>query len=108
MSHIVLVDDDHDMREFVSDHLSARGFKIESFSSPVEAFKKLTEPEFAQQTDLVITDLSMPEIDGLDLIKNLKKVNGSIPVILITAFATIEKAVEATRAGAYDFISKPF
>jgi DNA-binding NtrC family response regulator len=66
--------------------------------------KLLQEDRF----DLVITDLKMPLVDGMDLIDIIKKIDAGLPIIIITAYGTIETAEEAIQKGAYDFITKPF
>jgi DNA-binding NtrC family response regulator len=62
----------------------------------------------AESFDLVITDLKMPLVDGIDLISIVKKIDPTLPIIMITAYGTIETAEEAIQQGAYDFITKPF
>jgi len=61
-----------------------------------------------EDPDIVISDLKMPKMDGIEVLKNIKEYNAEIPVVLITAYATIETAVEAIKIGAYDYITKPF
>ena len=100
----LVVDDDALMREFIVETLKRNGITITEAGNGMEAKQLLEEREF----DLAFIDLKMPGMDGMQLLKHMK-VNGvgTLPVI-ITAFGTVEKAVEAMRVGAYDFLMKPF
>jgi DNA-binding NtrC family response regulator len=79
------------------------GYHISKASDGLSAFEKIVRDHY----DLVITDLNLPQMNGFDLLKKIKEVNGSMPVILISANARVEEAVEAMKLGAYDFILKP-
>lgn len=80
------------------------GYEVVTTNNPLEVSKLLQEEAF----DLVITDLKMPLVDGMDLIDIVKKVDARLPIIIITAYGTTETAQEAVKKGAYDFITKPF
>jgi two-component system, NtrC family, response regulator PilR len=101
---ILVVDDEPSMREFLDIMLSNDGYEVKAASSGEEGFEmfRLIEPE------LVLTDVKMPGMSGLDLIKKIRSVNTTVPVIVITAFASAEDALRAVREGAYDYLSKPF
>lgn len=106
---IVVIDDDPQMRSLLVDHLTFANYHVKSFSDGVDAMGFLlgTDPE-AAQIELVLTDLRMPEMSGLDVLKQLKNVRPTLPVVIITAYATVESAIEGLRKGAYDYILKPF
>ena len=100
---ILIVDDDQNMCELLEADLSRRGFQISCFTSADEAFHALQEKEF----DMVLTDLQMPGMDGLDLCNRIVLNRPDVPVIVITAFGSMETAIKAMRVGAYDFVTKP-
>jgi DNA-binding NtrC family response regulator len=101
---ILVVDDDLEMCGLLSDVLSGEGFSVLTTGDSLEAAKILKKEEF----DLVITDLKMKGLKGLDLLGEAKKEAPMTPVIIITAFGTIESAIKAIKMGAYDYITKPF
>jgi DNA-binding NtrC family response regulator len=101
---ILVVDDDPEMCALLSEVLGEEGFSVLSISESFEAFKILKKEEF----DVIITDLKMKGLKGLDLLEEAKKVASLTPVIIITAFGTIESAIQAMKMGAYDYITKPF
>jgi len=101
---ILVVDDDEMMRSFLSAVLREEGYLIEEAKDGKEGLAKFLGYDF----DLVITDLKMPLVDGIDLIDIIKKVSIQLPIIIITAYGTSEIAEEAIKKGAYDFILKPF
>ena len=116
MSHvgcrIVVVDDDQQMLEMLKDYLESQQCKVKDFSSARAAFGAISQKHDlfgdGSAPDLIITDLNMPEMDGIELIQNLKRLDNDLPVVLITAHASIESAVEATRRGAFSYVVKPF
>jgi DNA-binding NtrC family response regulator len=101
---ILVVDDEENIVEVMSNALSSEGFSVTATTDPVEAEEMVTEQPF----DLVMTDLKMEPIDGLKILRTCRKKDLNLPVIIITAFATAETAVEAMKAGAYDYVVKPF
>ncbi len=101
---ILVVDDEESPRETLGELLAMHNFKIKTTDSAWNALNILEQNSF----DLIISDLMMPRMDGITLIKNIKSMGIETPVIVITAFATIEHAVESMKAGAFDFITKPF
>ncbi len=103
-ARILVVDDEQSMREFLEIMLAKEGYQTVSARDGEEAVHILEKASF----DLVITDIRMKTIDGLGVLKKVKRVNPGTVVILISAFATAETAVEAMKEGAYDYIPKPF
>lgn len=104
MSSILVIDDELSMREFLKILLEKDGHAVEVASNGSSALQLAAEDDF----DLVISDIRMPGMSGLDLLAELKKINSDLPVIMITAFASPEDAVIAMKNGAYDYITKPF
>ena len=107
--HVLVVDDDKEMVNLISDFLMASGYKVNSYSSAPEAVRHLKELEAKKKfVDLVISDINMPELSGIDLIRNIHRTQPQLPIILITAFGSVDSAVDAIRAGAFDYVVKPF
>lgn len=106
---IVVVDDDPEMRSMVTDHLKRQGYQVKDFGSSVEAVKYLSSGQLdALGTELLLTDLRMPDLDGLDLLQQVRRLPNQFPVIIMTAFATVDTAIEGLRRGAFDYLTKPF
>jgi DNA-binding NtrC family response regulator len=101
---ILIVDDEAGMRKLLGRVLAKNGYDSVAAANGTEALR-LAE---AEQFDLVITDIKMPTMDGLQLLQELKNFDPALPIIVITAYGTVESAVQALRAGAYDYITKPF
>jgi len=101
---ILLVEDDVNLREAVSDTLQLNGYRVVQAEDGQQALLKLQN----HKIDLVLSDVQMQPMDGFELLQNLKQKNIQIPVILMTAYGTIEKAVQAIRDGATDYLVKPF
>ena len=104
MARILIVDDDVQICETLSEILLDEGFEVEYVLSGEEALQKVDSESY----DVVITDLLMPKVDGMEILTHVKRVKPKTQVIMITAFATIENAVEAMKRGASDYIAKPF
>ena len=103
-ANILVVDDDPDIREVLKDRLESLGYNVFAGASGVEALELLEK----QNPQIVLMDIEMPEMSGLEALKEIRKRQIDITVVMITAHGTIERAVEAIRQGAYDFIPKPF
>ncbi len=101
---ILIVDDHPDIVQVLEDRLTSLGYTVITASDGEEALAKTSE----QGPDLILLDIQMPKMDGMGVLKKLRLQSIEIPVVMITAFGTIEKAVEAMKEGAYDFIAKPF
>ncbi|MBT8331480.1 MAG: sigma-54 dependent transcriptional regulator [Deltaproteobacteria bacterium] len=104
LAPILIVDDESEMRSALSHALTRSGFSVESATSGTDALVKIKKDPIS----LVITDLKMPEMSGMELIGAIKKIKPAIAVIVITAFGSIHNAVEAMQAGAADYLLKPF
>jgi len=102
--HILVVDDSPDMLEVIQRNLEARGYRVSTSLGAVEAIKILESTPI----DLVITDLKMPEVDGLSLIKHIQENLKDTEVMMITGYPSIEGAVEAVKTGAEEYLAKPF
>jgi two-component system response regulator FixJ len=101
--HIFFLDDEPTVREVVRETLEDSNFKVSCFDSPFECLTRLR----SKKCDLLITDLKMPEKDGLELLKDVKHLTPWVPVLMITGYGDIPTAVKAMKAGAVDFIEKP-
>ncbi|MDA8084693.1 MAG: sigma-54 dependent transcriptional regulator [Nitrospiraceae bacterium] len=104
MQTLLLVEDKESMAQMLRETLEAEGYRIVIARDGAEGIRMLREGDF----DLVISDLKLPRKDGIEVLKASKAENPAVPVIMMTAFGTIETAVSAMREGAYDFITKPF
>jgi two-component system, NtrC family, nitrogen regulation response regulator NtrX len=103
MSNILIIDDEKAIRKTLSEILSYEGYKIDEAGDGEEGLKKLKEKEF----DVVLCDIKMPKVDGLEFLEKSRDINADTPIIMISGHGTIETAVEAVKKGAYDYISKP-
>jgi two-component system response regulator HydG len=106
MALIALIDDDPQMRSMVEDHLKASGHEVQSFGRPDHALARILGGDLIPT--LIVTDLQMPEMSGIEVTKRVRAKYPSIPVIVMTAFGSIESAVDAMRKGAFDYLTKPF
>ena len=104
MDRVLIVDDEKGMRDFLSILLKKEGYAVAQSESADRAAEQIGKGEF----DLIISDISMPGKSGLEVLKQTKAQNPDTPVILITAYASTESAIEALKLGAYDYIVKPF
>ena len=99
---ILVVEDEEKLRRVIELQLRGSGFEVHAVGSAEDALKA------ADTADLILTDLRLPGIDGLELLSRLRAQNSAVPVVVMTAFSSIETAVEAMKAGAVDFLPKPF
>jgi DNA-binding NtrC family response regulator len=104
MAHILIVDDEEKMRHLLSIMLGRKGHRIDQAGDGIEALDMITATPY----DVVIADIKMPRMDGVTLLKKMNEADVACPVVFITAFATVESAVEAMQQGAVDYITKPF
>ncbi len=101
---ILLVEDDPEMLDLVREHLEGEGHAVVALGSGTDALARLRAASF----DIVLTDLRLPDADGMEVLRVSREAQRDVPVILITAFGTIETAIQAIRRGAYDYVTKPF
>lgn len=100
---VLLVDDEVDFLNTLSERMRTRGMEVATSSSGVEALEKVEKEAY----DVIILDLMMPGVDGLEALKILKAKKPELQVILLTGHATVEKGIEAMKLGAMDFLEKP-
>ncbi|MDE3249153.1 MAG: sigma-54-dependent Fis family transcriptional regulator [Bacteroidota bacterium] len=103
MSTILIIDDEKAIRKTLGEILSYEGYKMEEAGDGEEALKKFREKTY----DVVLCDIKMPKMDGIEFLEKAREINNDVPIIMISGHGTIETAVEAVKKGAYDYISKP-
>ena len=108
--NIWIIDDDPAINQMLKDFLADLQYSTKVFSSADQAFEFIRDDEniSIDEIDAIVTDLNMPGMDGLEFIERMKKFAPDIPIIMITAFATIDSAIEATKKGAFCYLAKPF
>ncbi len=104
LARLLVVDDEEGFRDLLTYELTSRGYEVLTASNGEEGCRLA----FEKQVDIIISDLTMPKIGGLDILKTIKEKNSKIEFIMITGHATIDSALESMRRGAYDYITKPF
>ncbi len=104
MKNILVIEDDKKMREGLAEILKDEGYRVESAENGQSGIDIINKKDF----DAVLTDLIMPVMGGMDVLRETRRMKPKTSVIIITAFGTIENAVEALKAGASDYITKPF
>ncbi len=104
MKDILVIEDDRKMRDGLVEILKDEGYNVESAENGQSGFDKLKQKDF----DIVLTDLIMPVMGGMEVLREIKQMKPKTCVIIITAFGTIENAVDAIKVGASDYITKPF
>lgn len=103
MANILIIDDEKSIRKTLSEILSYEGYKIDEAGDGEEGLKKFTEKNY----DVVLCDIKMPKMDGLEFLEKSKLINSDVPVIMISGHGNIDTAVDAVKKGAFDYISKP-
>ena len=103
MKKILIAEDEEIMRITLKYGLSTEGYQVTTADDGREGLEKFKQDDF----DLVIADLRMPKLDGIQFLKEVKRLSPEIPVIMITAYGTIETAIQAMKLGAYDYLTKP-
>jgi two-component system response regulator HydG len=104
VARVLVVEDDVEMLDLVREHLEAEGYTVVPLARGALAVARLRQETF----DIVLTDLRMPDVDGMEVLQVARDTQRDVPVILLTAFGSIETAIQAIRQGAYDYITKPF
>ena len=100
---ILIIEDDEAMGDMLDFGLSRRGFASRSVTSGQAGLKTLAE----EQPDVLLTDINLPDINGIEVCREAAEKWPDVPTVMMTAFGSLETAIEAIRAGAYDFITKP-
>jgi len=104
MSKILVVDDESLMREFIAESLTSHGYEVDSARNGVKALELMNSETY----DLILTDYKMPKVSGMDVLRKAVEKMPDCKVVIMTAYGTIENAVEAMKLGAFDYITKPF
>jgi DNA-binding NtrC family response regulator len=103
MSNILIIDDEKAIRKTLSEILSYEGYKIEEAGDGEEGLRRFRDKTF----DVVLCDIKMPKLDGIEFLEKVRESNPDVPVIMISGHGNIDTAVEAVKKGAYDYIAKP-
>lgn len=104
MKNIVIIDDESDILNMIERYLSRDGeYKVRTFNNPINAIASLPK-----DTDLILLDIMMPQMNGLDALPKLLEVNPKAKVLMMTAYSTLDKVLNAHRHGATDYVMKPF
>ena len=101
---ILVVDDDAVARELLAEALKKEGYDVEAFGSGEAAIARGREG----RVDLVLTDIRMGAVDGLTVLREFKRMSQDTSIVVLTAFGSLEGAIEAIKQGAYDYLAKPF
>ncbi len=101
---LLIVDDEPLKQVVMKEHLEEEGFVVDTYNNPIDAEKAVSNTDY----DVILTDIRMPGLDGISFLKNIKEKNPNQAVIVMTAFGTVETAIEAMKQGAYDYLQKPF
>ena len=101
---VLVVDDDEDICLYLKEFLSREGFRVSTVSKPMDALPAIKEGKY----QIVLLDVRMPELDGVSLLRELRAVDSDICVIIMTAYPSVESAVDTMKADAFDYLRKPF
>jgi DNA-binding NtrC family response regulator len=101
---LLIVEDDQILREMLEHYLKTDGFTVDVAVNGLEGYEKHKQNRY----DLIITDLNMPQMTGIELVQKVREYDDFVEFIIVTGYATLESAVEAVRIGAFDYIVKPF
>ncbi len=104
LGRVMVVDDEENIREVLSNYLESMNYEVDTAEDGQDALNKFSKGNF----DLIISDLLMPNIDGLELLKRIRNIDKEVIFLMITGYPSIETAVDAIKKGAYDYITKPF
>ena len=103
---MLIVDDEADLRVTLDDYFESRGFNVVSTRSGADAIELLASR--SEKFDIILTDLVMPGVDGLAVLKAAKQVNPLVHVVVMTGYSSLKTAIESIRRGAFDYLAKPF
>ncbi|WP_129126204.1 sigma-54-dependent transcriptional regulator [Geomonas oryzae] len=104
---VIICDDEVEILRYLSKILSAKGLELEVFSSGT-SLMSVMENRGMDDADLMLLDVKMPDVDGLEILQRVKRMKLDVPVVMMTAYASINSAIEAMKLGAYDYVTKPF
>ena len=105
MANIAIIDDENDILDVLEKFLSRSGdLNIDTFDNPIDGLSRVQNGNY----DLLLLDIMMPQMDGIELLKKLKETNPNIIVIMMTAYTTLERTIEAHKYGAKNYLTKPF
>jgi len=104
---VIICDDEVEILRYLSKILTAKGLDLEVFSSGTSLMSCL-ENRGLDDSDLLLLDVKMPDLDGIEILQRIKKMKIEVPVVIMTAYASINSAIEAMKLGAYDYVTKPF
>ena len=104
MDKILIIDDEKSVLDMLNVVFKKEGYRVKKSLSAQKALELIEEEDF----DLILSDIRLPQISGMELLRKVKEKKPGIPVIMITAYGTIKQAVEALKAGAIDYVVKPF
>jgi DNA-binding NtrC family response regulator len=104
IGRVMVVDDEENIRDVLSSYLNSLGYDVVTANDGEDGLSKFKRSGF----DLIISDLLMPTVDGLELLKKVRELDKEVIFLMITGYPSIETAVEAIKKGAYDYITKPF
>ena len=105
---VFVVDDEPNVAAVMGALLERGGFSVRTFAGGVRSIESLDEEIEIESPDLLITDLNMPHVDGMRILKHCQRFHPDMPVVMVTAYGTVESAVSSLKEGAFDFITKPF
>src|SRR5687767_12244128 len=103
MPRILIIDDEKAIRKTMREILEYESYQVDEAENGVDGLNKLRDENY----DIVLLDIKMPKMDGMEVLEESLKINSDLPVIMISGHGTVENAVESVKKGAFDFISKP-
>ncbi len=106
-ARIFICDDEEGIRRYLQKLFQAKGYEVETFDGGTSLLERMEEGN-GPEPDILLQDVRMPDMDGIEVLKRVKQLRPNLPVVVMTAFGTIDAAVEAIKLGAYDYVTKPF
>ena len=106
-ARVIICDDEVEILRYLNKIMTAQGIQVEIFTSGTALMHTL-ENRALEESDLLLLDVKMPDVDGIEILQRIKNIKLGIPVVIMTAFASINSAIEAMKLGAYDYVTKPF
>src|ERR1044071_3646067 len=103
MANILIIDDEKSIRKTLTEILGYEGYKIDEAADGEEGLKKFRDKTY----DVVLCDIKMPKLDGIEFLEKASEINNDVPIIVISGHGNIDTAVDAVKKGAFDYISKP-